>query len=488
MVNMKYILSFDGGTSGIKAVLAGTDGSIRGMANAAYPLPRPQAGWAEQIPSEYWRAACEASRAAIAQCGAAPEEIIGVVFSTQWKGMVPLDCDNNVLHNSIIWMDIRATEEARELSERLGRTYTARDYWPRVMWFKKHYPELYEKTVCILESNSYLKYRACGCKCIDVSNNFIHSPLAAVQAFFDQVMEAAQLESDKFPPFVSPSGIAGYVLPESAEALGVAAGTPVFGGLCDIPAVAAGAGASAIGKAHIYLGTSGWIGLTRALDDHLPLVPMLLAEDRWIHSAGMSSACMTFDWTLRTLYSWEWEHLGSEVYSFVEKELSAIPAGSDGVCAVPSLNGDTWPFPVDLRGGFTGLRAVHTRAHMVNAMLEGICQILRLRKTLIERSCGGPITSANAVGGGAGSDHWMQMMANVLNIEICVPENARYAGALGSAYCAMIGLGLCADFDDCSRIVSVKKRFYPQPETQAVYQEVWEKFLQNTGVRDNVDI
>ena len=476
MEKMPHIMAFDAGTSGIKAVLVGVDGTIRASANAGYSLLRPREGWAEQIPEEYWTAACRAARCVLRESGVEPELVAGVVFATQWKGMVPLDEAGNVLHNSIIWMDTRAGEEAAEMAQASGQSCVARDYWPRILWFKKRYPELYEKTVCFLEANGYLKYRATGEKAIDQGEHFTRSPIERVQELFDTMLEAGGLDADKFPPVVKSTDEVGRMTVQAAEEMGLCAGTPVFGGLCDIPAVTIGAGASAVGGAHIYLGTSGWLGVTRAIDDGKPRIPMVISEDRWIHTAGMQAACMSYDWCLRTFYCAELAQLGDGIFDFVEKELSQIPPGSLGLTALPSLNGEGGPFSPTMRAGFTNVTASHDRRHMVNAVLEGVCCILRLRKGMIEKSTGRPITRVNAVGGGAGSDHWMQMMADILQVEVCVPENARYSGALGAAYCAMIGLGLCRDFDECAEKVRIKKRFQPRPEYKEVYDQKWERF------------
>ena len=482
-----YILSYDAGTSGIKAVLVGTDGSICASATAGYSLLRPEEGWAEQIPDEYWAAACQSAHAVLAQGNVSPEQVVGVVFATQWKGMIPLDSEGNVLHNSIIWMDTRAAAEAAELVEKTGLACVARDYWPRVIWFKKQYPDLYEKTVCILEANSYLKYKATGSKTIDQSNHFTRSTLPKVQELFDTMLSGGEVAPELFPPVVRSTDEVGQLTEKAAQELGLCVGTPVFGGLCDIPAVTIGAGAGTIGGAHVYLGTSGWIGLTRAVGDGAPRIPVVLAEDRWAHVAGMQSACMSYDWCLRTFYKEELERLGDEIFPLVEEELSRIPAGSLGLTALPSLNGEGGPFSPKMRAGFVGLTASHDRRHMVNAVLEGICSILRLRKEAIEKSAGTKITRIHVVGGGAGSAHWMQMLADMLNAEVVVPENARYAGALGAAYCAMIGLGLCEDFEECAARVRIKATYVPRKEAVEVYDRQWPRFWKAAQLLGEVD-
>jgi len=482
-----YILSYDAGTSGIKAVLVGTDGSVCASAAAGYSLLRPEEGWAEQRPEEYWEAACRSAHMVLQQGAVRAEQVVGVIFATQWKGMIPLDADGTVLHNSIIWMDTRGTEEAAELAKKTGMACAVRDYWPRILWFKRHYPELYEKTVCFLEANSYLKYRATGQKAIDQSNHFTRSPLPKVQTVFDAMLSGGDIAPELFPPLVQATDEVGRLTDMAARELGLKAGTPVFGGLCDIPAVAIGAGAGTVGAAHVYLGTSGWIGVTRAVGDGAPRIPVALSGDRWVHVAGMQSACMSYDWCLRTFYQKELAQLGEEIYGLVEKELSQVPAGSLGLTALPSLNGEGAPFTPAMRAGFVGLTASHDRRHMVNAVLEGICYILRLRKEAIEKSVGKTITRIYAVGGGAGSTHWMQMLADVLHAEVIVPENARYAGALGAAYCAMIGLGLREDFEECAARMRIKECYMPREEAAKIYDLQWPRFWKVAQLLGDVD-
>ena len=119
---------------------------------------------------------------------------------------------------------------------------------------------------------------------------------------------------------------------------------------------------------------------------------------------------------------------------------------------------------------------------MTRAMLEGICGVLRLRKETIERNSKQAIRCVNAVGGGSLSPHWMQMLAAALDVEVRVPENTRCAGAIGAAYCALIGLGLCRDFNDCAARVRIQSTYMPNRNTQQAYQEQWERFVEMAGV------
>lgn len=483
MSNKTAILSFDAGTSGIKAVLVDFLGRIIATAHAEYSLIMKRPGWAEQIPSEYWEAACKASRQALTQAGCGPEAVAGIVFATQWKGMIPLDKDGNVLYNSIIWLDTRADKEAEKLSEATGRKIVARDYWPRLMWYKHNHPDLFKKTACILEANGYLKYRACGIPAIDESNHFTRSPFADTQEFFTSMTVGAGIEPDLFPPVVASTDIVGYVSSEAATQLDVEAGIPVFGGLCDIPAIAIGSGAASPGSWHMYLGSSGWLGLSCKIDEGKPLVPIVISDDTFVSVAGLQSVCMSYDWAIKTFYPEEYKNHDSTLYALVENEIRDITPGSEGLLAVPSIHGESWAsFPPDMRAGIIGMNANHSRAHLVHAFLEGICFLLRIRKETIEQGRNTRMTVVNVVGGGTADSHWMQMIADVMDAEVRIPENPRYSGALGAAYCALVGVKKFSNLNETSSHVPIERTFLPSRSTVDQYNAIFcrfKQFLQN---------
>ncbi len=460
----EYIISFDLGTSGVKAVLVGFGGNIKGVSTQNYEILQPCPGWAEQVPSRYWDCCCAAVRELTAQTDLKPSAVKGIIFACQWKGMIPLDRQGNVLHNSIIWMDTRASVQAGRLGSAMGRTFSARDYWPRVMWFRDNHPDLFGRTVKILDACGYLKYRACGSFSGDESSNFCHSNLEKTEKWFSEVLAAAQLDPDLFPGAVAASQCVGYLSRKAAEQMSLEAGTKVYGGLGDIPAVTIGSGAGAPGAAHVYLGTSGWIAQTRTVDEKTPLVPLLLDSERYVEARGLQSACMSFDWCLRNFYG----GCSSQNYSLAEKEMAGVPAGCEGLVSVPSLNGEAGPFPSAMRAGFMGLNSGHTRAHMTRAVLEGICQILKVRKNITEKNSGIPIKKVSAVGGGSLSPVWMQILADTLDVEVSVPGGSRYAGALGAAFCAMGKDELPLRFE---------RTYSPHKENAELYEKQSGKFM-----------
>ncbi len=468
----QFIASYDFGTGGVKAVLIGLDCKVEAYATAYYPLLSPQSGWAEQDPDAYWQAVCNATRQTVEKAGIRPEQVVGVVFGTMWKGIIPLDAEDHVLHNCIIWLDARADKQAEELNARLPEGgYCAQDYWAKLLWLRETHPEIYDKTACILENNSYLKFKATGKKGVDLTNCLVTSSKPALKAEYERIMHAAGVDLSLFPRELMPWESIGGLTAEAAGQMGLSKDTPVFGGCGDIPAIAIGSGSSGMGAGHIYLGSSGWLGVT--VPERVTGVGecyQTLDREKEILLYVLQSAGMSFDWAIRQFYHAEWEQYGRDVYDLVNAEMDTVPAGSCNLLATPWLHGERPPLSDKARGVFINMDANHERKHFVHAMLESVCFMLRLKLEAYRRETWQDVNTLRVVGGGTCTHKWMQMMADILNVVIEVPPNARHAGAIGTAYCALIGLGVCKNFEDANRLVGIESRYVPNPENQELYE------------------
>ena len=472
---MELIASYDFGTSGVKAVLVDGSGKVKGYSSESYPLLSPQPGWAEQVPGDYWTAVCKATRAVVAQTGVRSDQIKGLVFGAMWKGIIPIDRYGNELHNCIIWLDGRAGKQARELNERMGtQRFCAQDYWPKLMWLRDERPEIYEKSVYILENNAYLKYKATGKMASDLSNCFTSSTKPELNEEYGRIVQAAALDADKFPPCVDPWENVGGITASAAVELGLCEGTPVFGGCGDIPAIAVGSGSGALGAAHLYLGSSGWLGLTGASRTEVTAEAyQSLDREKEILLYTLQSACMSFDWAISLLYAREKEELGSDVYRVVNEDVSKVPPGSEGLIATTWLHGERPPLSETARAMFFNLNARHRREHCLNAMMEAVCCMFRWKLEAYEQTTGRVVPKLRIVGGGTQSPHWMQMMADVLQVPIEIPPGARHAGAVGTAYCALIGLGLCRNFEEANERIGVEQIYLPRKEHAVCYEQLF---------------
>jgi len=472
-----YVVSYDVGTSSVKTVLVDFDGKVASVSIANYSLLIPQVGWAEQEPDAYWDAVCVSTRQALAQAGISAGSVKGAVFGTQWRGIIPLDAQDNVLHNNIIWLDSRAGKQAEKLNEKMNdEIFFGNDYWPKLMWVKEKLPEIYEKAESILEVNAFLKFKATGRKAVDLTNNFIRTLDVELQTYFNKVLAAAELDADKFPPLVMTTERVGGISSKAADEIGLLEGTPVFGGCGDIPAVTIGSGCCGDDDAHVYLGSSGWMGTVTKRGSSKGDFYLTFEKDKDLRIGGIKSAGMSFNWAIDQFFHAEKEQMKEDIYKFVNQEIADIPPGSLNMIATPWLFGGILPVLPNAKAGFYNITNLHDRRHIVNAVLEGICYQVRWIMDIYQQKIGKIIDSIRVVGGGTSSDHWMQMMANVLQIPVEVPENSQHAGAIGTAYCAFIGLGLCDDFEDVKRRIKVEKRFLPQKQHAKTYDALYEIF------------
>lgn len=473
MNKQHFVLAYDLGTSGVKAALVTMQGEAVHTATAEYPLYIPNPGWAEQDPELYWKAVCSVTKQVLAEADAAPESVKGIAFGTQWKAIIPIDGEGNVLRNAMIWLDARASSQARRLNERFGEgMFNAADYWPKLMWLRENEPECVAKATMILEVNSFLKWKATGEAAIDLSNCFVQSFDETIDKLFSDILSFADIPREKFPRTVDSEELVGYVTEQAAEEMGLVKGIPVFGGDTDIKAITIGSGCCNVGDVHMYFGSSGWIGFTVPhTADELYISPF--DKERDVNIFGMQAIGLSLNWVVRRFYGREWDEMGGKVFDFVNEELKNIPAGSEGVFATPWFYGDVPPLlNEDVRGTFINLGPQHDRRHMVRAIMEGVCYHLKTGALNIQKEKGYPAPKAvNVIGGGSLSDIWMQTLADVMNVSVRVPKSTKHAGAVGTAYNALIGLGVCADYNEVGKHLQIERSFEPIPENVAIYEK-----------------
>lgn len=478
----KYVLAFDCGTTALKAVVIDFDGKVICNSKADCDLYQPKPGWAEQDPQQMWDAICRTTREVVAKAGISKSDVGGIVFVAAWKHIIPVDKDGNVLHRSMIWMDARGSDQAARLNEKMGCFVgTGQEYWPRLMWLKENEPEIWQKADKIMGINTFFKWKATGRVVTEPSDDFIHSFNPRLQEYYSKILDAAGLteDLDKFPAVELSTDVAGKLIPAAAEEMGLEPGVPVFGGFGDLPAITIGTGCCQTGMAHIYFGTSSW--LVDVLDDRREdYAPQYFTFDP-THEGGLfalQTGCMAFDWALDQFYHAERQELGDGVYDLVEKDVSQINPGSDNLIATHWLNGELPPLSKNGKAVFFNITSNHDRRHMVRAMMESICYTHRRYLGMYEKANGKKLESVRVVGGGVGSDAWMQMLADILQITVEVPESPRYTGAMGAYYCAMVGLGRLADYNAIYDAVRIQRRFEPQKENAAVYDKLYEIYLQ----------
>lgn len=479
-MSKKYIIAYDCGTTAMKTVLIDMEGSVIGDAGADNPLIQPHASWAEVEPEYLWKNVCTTTTQVMLENNVRPEDVAGLAFVAHWKNIIPVDKSGNILYNSIIWMDARANDQAKRLNESAGFFVgTGQEYWPRLMWLKEEKPEIWNKADKIMGLNTYFKWKATGNFITEPSDDFIHSYNEEMQQKYTHIIKSAGLEEDleKFPPIAPAIEQAGSLTSDAARQMGLVEGIPVFGGFGDLVAITVGTGCCKENSVHIYMGTSSWFVqlLKGQKENYSP--QWFTFDDRYEGALfALQTGCMAFDWAVNQLYHAERQSMGSRVYDLVNKDVEDIEPGSEGLIATHWLTGELPPLAKNAKGMFINLTSSHDRRHMIRAMMESICYTHRNYITKYEKETGEKLKSIRVVGGGTVSDVWMQMMADILQIRVEVPESPKYTGAVGAYYSVMVGLGELENYDAIYDAVVIDRCFEPRKEYRTVYDKMFDVY------------
>lgn len=464
----KALLGIDIGTSGTKTVLFGVGGELIADHTDEYPLYQPQNGWAEQDPADWWRATVNGIRAVLAQSSGA--EICGIGLSGQMHGLVMLDADGEVLRRSIIWADQRTGAEAEDMERVLGRqriieitanapmtSFTA----AKILWVKKHEPEIYEKCTHILLPKDYIRHKLTGEYATEVSDasgmQLMDVPKRAWSA---EVTGKLGIDRALLAKLYESQDVTGVTSAGCAAQTGIAAGVPVVGGAGDNPAAAIGTGVVAQGKAFTTIGSSA---VVYAVSDDVRIdlagrVHALCASvpGKWTVMSCTQGAGLSLQWLRNNICTEEMreaEARNVDPYALMDKLAEEVPIGADRLLFLPYLMGERSPHPdPDCRGVFFGLSGVHGRANLIRAVMEGVA-FSQLECVEVFREMGVPIGDMMITGGGAKGRLWRQMLADLYGCPVSVPSPDGGA-ALGAAILAGVGAGVYANLEEaCGELI-----------------------------------
>jgi xylulokinase len=420
------LVGIDVGTSGVKGVAIDGDGTVVASAEAGYPLSTPAPGWAEQDPEEWWRA----TQAVLERLAAVAGPPAGIGLSGQMHGLVALGADGHVLRPAILWNDQRTGAECREIESTLGLErllaltgnvalpgFTA----PKLLWLRRHEPDVFRRIARICLPKDYVRLRLCGEHATDVSDASGTLLLdVAGRRWSDEVIAALDLDPGWLPPALESPAVSGLT----------ATGVPVAAGGGDQAAGALGVGVDAPGRASVVLGTSGVVfaALERFAAEPRGRVHAFChaVPGTWHVMGVMLSAAGSLRW-LRDVAA------PGTGYDALTEAAAGWPAGTEGLTFLPYLAGERTPHAdPDARGAFVGLSVRHDRGALVRAVLEGVAFGLRDSLDLLVELGVSP-TSGRVSGGGARSELWLQIVASVLELpleRVAVDEGAAYGAAL----------------------------------------------------------
>lgn len=477
---MSYLLGIDLGTTGVKVIAMDTAGKTAGEATEEYPLLTPRPGWAEQNPSEWWEAVKKSVRKMLRTSGINPSGIKGIGLTGQMHGAVFLDKNNSVIHPAILWCDQRTVKECAEIIERAGEErifeITANPVLtgfqaPKILWLRKNFPSLYARVSKVLLPKDYIRFLLTGVFATDVSDASGTSLLdVGKRRWSGEILGKLGIPEDFLPECFESVEITGKITGKAAEETGLKKGTPVAAGAGDQAAGGIGSGVVEKGLISVSLGTSGVVfghsekvfaDREKRLHAFCHAVP-----GKWHLMGVMLSAGGSFRW-LR-------DNLLMEPYEAMAGMAKTVPEGSEGLIFLPYLAGERCPHPdPNARGIFFGLSLKHSREHIARAVMEGILFGLKDILNIMKASGISPCRKLRVSGGGARSDFWCAMMADIFNARIARLSSGE-GPSYGAAIIAGIGTGIYSDAASaCRLLVKEKDVFVPEEKRAAVYEKFY---------------
>lgn len=338
---MLYI-GVDLGTSAVKLLLMQTDGTIKKIVSKEYPLSFPKTGWSEQNPADWWNACVAGIQELVAE--ADKSQVAGISFGGQMHGLVALDKHDEVIRPAILWNDGRTTEETEYLNETVGREklsqYTANIAFagftaPKLLWMKKHEPELFAKIDKIMLPKDYIAYRLSGVHCTDVSDA---SGMLLMdvknKCWSKEMMEICGIKEQQLAHIYESYEAVGTLLPETAQLLGLPQSVIVAAGAGDNAAAAVGTGTVGDGSCNLSLGTSGTVFIASdqfAVDSHNALHAFAHADGHYHLMGCMLSAASCNKWWMEDIL---------ETKDFAAQQEGITKLGENHVYFLPYLMGE----------------------------------------------------------------------------------------------------------------------------------------------------
>ena len=475
-------IGIDLGTSAVKLLLMDKDGQILNIVSREYPIAFPHPGWSEQDPEDWWRAVCDGIPALLQ--GFDVSQVKGIGAGGQMHGLVVLDKDDRVIRPCILWNDGRTQPQVDYLNQTIGKDklsrYTANIAFagftaPKLLWMRQNEPALFARIAKIMLPKDYINYRLTGTHCTDYSDASGMLLLdVRHKCWSREMMDLCEVLESQLPRLYESWEPVGTLTAQAAQMLGLPQSVIVCAGAGDNAAAAVGCGAVGEGKCNISLGTSGTVFIPSAqfrVDEKNALHSFAHADGGYHLMGCILSAASCNKW-------WMDDILHAEDYPAEQAAITSDRLGVNDVYYLPYLMGERSPHnDPAARGAFLGLRMDTTRADMTQAVLEGVAFAIR-DCVEIARAQGINVTHSTLCGGGAKSPLWREILANVLDMTLQLPQTEQGPGYGG----AMLAAVACRDYAsvaDCvGKLVRIKSETKPDPELVQKYNAkyaVWKQ-------------
>ncbi|NLH09478.1 MAG: FGGY-family carbohydrate kinase [Chloroflexi bacterium] len=491
----KYLLGVDIGTYESKGVITTLTGEVVSTQVSPHELDIPHQGWAEHDPEKvWWGDFVTITQRLLEDSGVSPDQIAAVGVSSIGPDVLPVDEEANPLREGAILygVDTRAADEIVELNEKIGEdrifamcgnTLSAQSTGPKILWLKRHEPEVYKRAHKFVTGTSFIVARLTGNFVVDhLTGSFVHPLYDLEKRCYTSELTDEIAELERLPELRWTTDIAGYVTAKAAAQTGLAEGTPVITGTADAPAEAVSVGVVSHGQLMLMYGSTVFMieVVDRPVkDERLWSTPFLFPGTSAIEAGMATSGSLTRWFRDKLAADLVQAELNGELnaYSELTREATEVPPGSEGLVVLPYFSGERTPInDPRARGVIFGLTLAHSRAHIFRAILEGISYGIAHHFDVMEQ-IGAKPRQIMAVGGGTKSPLWLQAVSDVTQMPQHVPAVTTGA-SYGDAFLAGLGVGLFESYHDINKWLRDIRTVEPNPETAELYRQYYEVYLE----------
>ncbi|MBU6154034.1 MAG: FGGY-family carbohydrate kinase [Bdellovibrionales bacterium] len=509
MVSKDVILTIDLGTSGPKVSFFDRDLNLIASAFREVTLVFQGENGIEQRPSDWICSIQSALDEIYVSNPSIFSRVRAVNVTAQWSGTVAVSDSGEVLCNAILWMDARGAPDAARLTGGFpkidgyglfsilewiritggGPTKSGKDSISHILYLKRSHPEIYHRTKVFLEPKDYLNFFLTGLARASFESITVHwltdnRNIEDIH-YSDRLIRKSGINREKLPELAATNSILGTVLPEIARKFRIPENTVVIAGTPDLHSAAVGSGAVGDFDPHLYIGTSSWL-ITHVpykktdLFHNMASIPSAVPGRYFLVNEQQTAGASLQFLKNRILFpegALSGSSAPSDIYERMDQLAASVPPGADGLMFFPWLNGERSPFDArHLRGGFVNLSLRHEQKHLVRAVMEGVALNLRWLKHYAEKFCGRSFKRIRFIGGGAKSEVWAEILADVLRAEIEQMEDPLSANSRGVAALAWVALGE-RTLEDIGKLIHVRRVFSPREENSRIHDQAFESFV-----------
>ena len=493
-----YLLGMDCGTTNLKAIILGEDGTVVAEASRPSTFMDLKSDMREQDANEWWSNTVEIFKSLVEQAGHdIVKRIRGISISSHTVTMLPVDAEGNPLRNGITCQDSRSIEELHYIVETIGYDRFVKIVGGRpavaflpnkILWFKKHEPELFAKTVCFLQASSFINYKLTAKMTMDID-----------QATRTQCMDISTMEWSKeigdvigvdldamLPKPRLVDEIIGFVTEEAAEETGLEEGIPVIAGCSDAMASMHATGMSRLGEAGESSGTTSlvFVGSDTKSAPDIPVVtkPCTIDGMPWIFDAPIQATGASLKWFIEKMAAEEVAYAKEHdlnIYTYLNELALESKPGAGGLFFFPYLLGERAPLWNEYaRGMFIGMGMDMKRSDLVRAVFEGTAFALRHVMETVKEA-GATAELLRICGGGAKSRTWCQIKASMLNMPVYVMDDKSGGVPVGDALIVGHKLGVFPELTKAAeKIVKVNEIIEPVEEWVEVYDKLYPYYVE----------